>query len=334
MNPILVTCAYFGRSCTVIGGKDVEEEQYISSLRNLANLKLPVHLYCWPNKVDLLTELTKPYFDKIKIIGCDLMDYPRSKEILKTKEKFVNIKNGAGEDITYSPRNELLCHWKLKWCSNARNNEWGCDKVFWIDAGVTEWSKIPKSMGGAEYVYKRKFLEEYKDDHYWPINQNNIFNEKISDGIKRIFAKNEWFFIYQNSPNDKLSTYDWDINDKKVSKILNKTMGWQFPKQFKTGNFSMQYPLWTVGTFFGGSFDFLDKKIIPLYDKLFNIFTDDDDILPFTEEPYYSIIAYEYNLNLFWFDSWNHCLPDEPCFHNSVLEKPFYTTLLDTIKYE
>ena len=233
----------------------------------------------------------------------------------------------------------------------ARDNEWGCDKVFWIDAGVCEWCKIPLSLGGGEYRYPHELDQHYPDSHYWPENKNNIFNEKITDGIKRIFNDKKWFFITQDQQNDRLSEFDWPEYGKKTSKILYDLYGWKVgnhrwgdPATFNKKIFDIdtcvdtkykkcEYPAWTVGTFFGGCFDELDNVILPEYMKILDKFTDDHDIAPFTEEPFYSIIAYINDYNLFWFDNWNHGHSDEPCYHGDS-EKAFYTTLLDVINYK
>lgn len=353
MKPILVTCVYHSRSDWLVGGKDNDEGLYVSSLKNLSKLNMPMHLYCWPHEVKRLEELIKPFFKEFKVIGCNLFDYPRSYEILETKNNFVWFHRehaGKKDYWMYAPRNELLCHWKLKWCSMARDNEWGCDKVFWMDAGVTEWCKVPLSLGGAEYVYPHEHENKYPDSHYWPENKNNIFNEKITDGVKRIFNDKEWFFITQNQQNDRLAEYDWERYGKRTNKIISKVMNWPIlgkhyddpdklvfdlkgVKGFDQDPFYLDYPAWTVGTFFGGSFDILDNVLIPKYDELFNEFTNDHNILPFTEEPYYSILAFEHKYNLFWFDNWNHGRENEPCFHQEC-SKPFYTTLLDVINYQ
>ncbi len=66
--------------------------------------------------------------------------------------------------------------------------------------------------------------------------------------------------------------------------------------------------------------------------KLLDAYTDNHDIQPVTEEPYYSVIAEEKGYNLFWFDTWSHDKVDEPCCH-VVGAKPFYTTVLDIINY-
>ena len=66
--------------------------------------------------------------------------------------------------------------------------------------------------------------------------------------------------------------------------------------------------------------------------KLFDIFTDNREVHPFTEEPFYSIIAEKYDYNLFWFDTWGHDKKDEACWTSSG-QKPFYTTILDIINY-
>ena len=87
-----------------------------------------------------------------------------------------------------------------------------------------------------------------------------------------------------------------------------------------------------MGTIFGGEFEELETKIIPLYMKLYDIFTDNRKVHPFTEEPFYSIIAEKYDYNLFWFDTWGHDKEDKPCWTSSG-EKPFYTTILDIINY-
>ena len=354
MKPILVTCVYLGQSDWVMGGKDNDEGLYVGSLKNLSKLGMPMHLYCWPHMVDFIDDYLKPFFKDYKVIGCNLFEWPRSYEILETKNKFIWYKredgNGGFKDTIYAPRNELLCHWKLKWCQMARDNEWGCDKVFWMDAGITEWCKIPLCYGGAEYVYPNELNEQYPDTHFWPENKNNIFNPSFTEGLKKIMSDKEWFFITQNQPNDRLSEFDWDDYGNKVSKIFLELLDWKvgntYPGELhpdkkafnckncigaeKTG--WVGYPNWTVGTFFGGSFDALDNKIFPMYMKLLDRFTDDHDIAPFTEEPYYSIIAQLYDYNLLWFDNWNHGMADQPVYHGDS-KKPFFTTIQDVINY-
>ena len=358
MKPILVTCVYDARSDWLVGGKDNDEELYEGSLRNLSNLKMPMHLYCWPHEVDLMTSIVKPYFDEFKIIGLDLFEWPRSYEMLETKNKFVWHKLQDGKDdgkiYMYSPRNELLCHWKLQWCLAAKENEWGCDRVVWVDAGVTEWCKIPVSLGGAEYLYSHNgaLAKQYPDSHFYPENKNNIFNPKFTEGLKRIWKDKKWFNLTQDVCNDRLQEFDWDENNRFTSNTLQKIMGWeQFgthlseedgeKKQFylnssKVKNihkeFGAEYPFWTVGTIFGGEFEELENVILPLYMKLLDAYTDNHNIPPITEEPYYSVIAEEKGYNLFWFDTWSHDKEDEPCCH-VVGVKPFYTTVLDIINY-
>ena len=67
--------------------------------------------------------------------------------------------------------------------------------------------------------------------------------------------------------------------------------------------------------------------------KILDRFTDEHDLVHFTEERYYSIISQIHGYNLFWFDNWNHGHKDEPCYHGDS-KKPFYTTLLDVINYK
>jgi hypothetical protein len=358
MKPVLVTCIYDARSDWLLGGKDNDEELYETSLKNLANFGMPMHLYCWPWRVKLLTKIVEKYFKEFKIIGLDLLEWPRSYEILETKNDFVwhNLQDGKddGKKYMYSPRCELLCHWKYIWCLNAKDNEWGCDRVVWVDAGVTEWCKIPVSLGGAEYVYSMNgtMQKQYPDTHYYPLNKKNIFNPKFTNGLKRIWKNKKWFHLTQNVCNDRLSEFDWPEHKHFVSKVLDEQMGWKkvgnqykeeekgkttfklrknVTKKLKREIFA-EYPLWTVGTIFGGEFEELETKIIPLYMKLYDIFTDNREVHPFTEEPYYSIIAEKYDYNLFWFDTWGHDKKDEPCWTSSG-QKPFYTTILDIINY-
>ena len=59
MKPVLVTCVYDARSDWLLGGKDNDEELYETSLKNLANFGMPMHLYCWPWRVKLLTKIVK-----------------------------------------------------------------------------------------------------------------------------------------------------------------------------------------------------------------------------------------------------------------------------------
>jgi len=353
MKPVLVTCVYNGRSDWVMGGKDNDEALYVGSLKNLSKLNMPMQLYCWPHMVDQITEWLKPFWKDFQVIGLDLFEWPRSYEILETKNKFIwhDVDHeGNKRKMIYAPRNELLCHWKLKWCSMAKNNPWGCDRVFWIDAGVSEWCKIPLSLGGAEYVYPHQLDDQYPDSHFWPENKNNIFNEKITDGIKRIFEDKDWFFITQDQQNDRLSEADWEDFGVKTSLIFKELFDWEVGNR-RWGNdnpnkkifniktcvnapdVNQEYPAWTVGTFFGGKFEELDNVILPLYMKIFNRFTDEHDLVPFTEEPYYSIISQIHGYNLFWFDNWNHGHEGEPCYHGNS-KKPFYTTLLDVINYK
>ncbi len=354
MKPILVTCVYNANSDWVAGGKDNDEGLYVGSLKNLSKLDMPMHLYCWPHMVEFLDEMVKPFFKEYKIIGCDLFEWPRSYEILEYKNNFIWYKReddkGIERDVIYAPRNELLCHWKLKWCQQARDNEWGCDKVFWMDAGITEWCKIPLCYGGAEYVYPQELDTQYPDSHFYPENENNIFTPKFTEGIKRIMTDKKWFFVTQPQHNDRLAEFDWNEYGNKTSKILYDLLGWKLgitypceltPDKMKfniqqcihgEGTPHAGYPNWTVGTFFGGSFDELDNVVFPMYMKLFNAFTDDHEIAPFTEEPFYSIIAQLYNYNLLWFDNWNHGMKDQPVCHGES-KKPFYTTILDVINY-
>ncbi len=357
MKPILVTCVYDARSDWLCGGKDNDEELYETSLKNLSKFGMPMHLYCWPHKVELLTNIVKRHFKKFKVIGLDLFEWPRSYEILETKNKFVWHKLQDGKDdgkrYLFAPRNELLCHWKLEWCRRAKDNEWDCDKVVWVDAGVTEWCKVPESLGGAEYVYSMngQMEERYPDSHYHPKNKNNIFSPKFTSGLKRIWKKKKWFNLTQGTSNDRLSEYDWKENKRFVSKVFKEKFGWKSGTQYdhekvkdkkifeltkkikgiKTP-IKCEYPSWTVGTIFGGDFDELENVILPLYMELLDTFTDNHDAHPFTEEPFYSIIAEVHNYNLFWFDAWSHDKKDEPCCHTQGV-KPFYTTILDIINY-
>ena len=359
MKPILVTCVYDARSDWLCGGKDNDEELYETSLKNLSKLGMPLHLYCWPHEVGLLTSIVEKYWKKFKVIGLDLFEWPRSYEILETKNKFVwhKLQDGKDDGTTYlfCPRNELLCHWKLEWCRRAKDNEWGCDRVVWIDAGVTEWCKIPESLGGAEYVYSMngQMEERYPDSHFYPKNKNNIFTPKFTSGLKRIWKQKKWFHITQGTQNDRLAEYDWKENNRFVSKVLKDEFGWKCGTQYnqdehsdkktftldpkKTKNVDSQitteYPNWTVGTIFGGEFEELEKVVLPMYMKLLDIFTSNHDAHPFTEEPFYSIIAEIHNYNLFWFNQWSHDKKKEPCCHSSG-QKPFYSTIQDIINYK
>ncbi len=355
MKPILVTCVYVGRSDWLIGGKDNDEELYETSLKNLSKLDMPMHLYCWPWMVDLLTEiLERVKFKQYKVIGLDLFEWPRSYELLETKKKFVWYRNEyEKKHFMFCPRNEILCHWKLKWCQNAKDNEWGCDRVVWIDAGVTEWCKIPESMGGCEYVYhvSGEIENRYPDSHFYPENKNNIFTPKITEGLKRVLEDKDWFNIVSLTANDRIQEFDWASNNHWMSRSLKKLYGWnnigkQFPIDEERMKFYLEkdkivgldkdrwdnYPFWTLATIFGGKFETLDL-IFDEYMQLYNMFTDNHDIIPVTEEPYYSIIAARHGYNLFYFDQWQHDKEDDPCFVGQT-DKPFYTVFLDIINYE
>lgn len=353
MKPILVTCVYVGKSDWLMGGKDNDEGLYELSLKNLANFDMPMHLYCWPWMVDFMTEMCGKYFKEFKIIGCDLFEWPRSYELVENKNKFVWYTNESGDDFMFCPRNELLCHWKYKWCKMAKDNEWGCDRVVWVDAGVAEWCKIPESMGGTEYLYNGSDeYERYGPDHWWPENKNNIFNPKFTEGLKRIWNDQDWFHIATIMYNDRLAEFDWPEYKNWTSKVLTEKYGWEkfgnsWPhqetrKKFKLsekvigidkdeGKHEAGYPMWTLGTIFGGTFEMIDK-LYEEYMELYHIFTDNKDLYPVTEEPIYSILAAEHDLNLFYFHTWSHDKEDEECCVQ-VSDKPFYSVITDIINY-
>lgn len=181
-NTTLVTAIYDNDYNSLIGGRGRGIHHYDSSLRNISNLNLPIIIYVDKKDFEMVDSVISQYMQNYKLIVYDLQQFEYSNQFLEFKKTIMR-------NIILNDRNEILCYNKAYWVMDAiEKNYFKTNKFLWIDSGLTHHGIIPEKVGGVELLIK------IQKNHYYPINQNNIFSPKLGSNINNIIKKDKLLF--------------------------------------------------------------------------------------------------------------------------------------------
>lgn len=313
-NTVLVTCLYNVKYTELIGGRGYPINTYFPSLQSIFAIKLPVILYTSEKDVEILSKfLQESNYDNYEIRTHDLTTYRHYAKILAAKETHVN------PAYRYYHRCEVLCHTKLHFLEQAYTNKWGCKKVVWVDAGITENSKVPIKYGGRE-LGEGNVLKRYEFSLY-PNNPESLFKPELGTKLDEYVEKHKWFFVTLNAPFDGYNSPWLNILNKQA-KIL-------------CGINDITNAKWVVGTLWGGYKEHFDE-IYSIYNKMVDN-TIDEQLFPKTEEMYLGVINSILKKHSLYFDTWYPDVPGEMEYmtelwkHNPNL-KSFYKIFKDILE--
>jgi len=183
----LVSAIYSHGISSIYGGRGRDITFYNSSLKNIANLDLPLVMYTDNESLPFVEHCLSTYYKNYKVIPYELQQFEFHDRFLEFKSEIIN-----GIDI--NDRNEILCYSKAYWVKDAiERNIFNTDKYLWIDSGLTHHGIIPEKAGGVElYV-------DIPSEQYYPQNQNNIFTpvlgQKLINTVKNdklLFCSLPW----------------------------------------------------------------------------------------------------------------------------------------------
>jgi hypothetical protein len=295
----IVTAIYYYSFNSRMGGRNYSFEYYENPFRNLLSLGMNIVVFSHAseiNKIDCFFKRNN--FMDYKIIEYDLNNYAFSDMIYSIKEKKNIIdKNGlmSGTCFIMNDRNTHLCLSKIDFLSMAiKENYFGSNVYYWVDAGLFHNGLIPVSLGGAErYV---KVVEE----KFWPISKSNICNPGLIDRLNEQNNKQKLLFIGMTS----FSSPTWF---NKVSTI-NKNVH-------------------IIGGIFGGDKEEILKIHSRFKQLVQNVLMLDELTL---EEDILSIIIGESNYDYLKFDTWFHDVSTDPCYYYvSEGQRSFYKLFLN-----
>ena len=311
MDTVLVTCMYHTKYTEPVGGRGYPINTYFPSLKNILNLKLPLIIY---TSLDSVSEITKflqvESFTDYEIRTYELTNFRHYDRILQLKDKYVN------PDYRFFHRCEVLCHSKLFFVEQSYNNKWNKTNVVWIDAGITEVSKIAKTYGGVE-LGEQPVIDRYIENYY-PTNTKNMFNPDLGVSINNIVTKIGWFHVKLNSPPAEFNSPWKDILINQCKKHCNAILD--------------DSTCWVVGTVWGGNKKNFDE-LYSMYNKMLDE-TVNTEMFPRTEEMYFSVINACLGKFTFEFDTWYHDIPGDIEYLPEVWQgnnkpKSFYKVFLD-----
>lgn len=201
----LVTAIYNHGVDSLPGGRGRGIHFYNSTLKNIANLNLPLVVYTSLNNIDTVRYYLSSYFKKYIIVPFEIESFYFTERVLNYKERIFNT-------IELNDRNHILCYGKSFWVEDAiKKNIFNSDKFLWIDSGLFHHGIFPEKIGGVELFINPE------ESHYYPHNIYNIFTptlgKKISDNIKpgRIFACGlPWQGSHDTSINIIKNTFNTD----------------------------------------------------------------------------------------------------------------------------
>lgn len=313
-DTVLVTCLYNVKYTQPIGGRGYPIITYFPSLQSIFAIKLPVIIYTAENEVETIENFCKRFnYENYEIRTHDLSTYRHYDKILSLKEQYVN------PAYRYFHRCEVLCHTKLHFVEQAYNNKWNCKKVVWIDAGITENSKVPVKYGGRE-LGEGNIILKYEYSLY-PNNQESLFKPELGTKLDSFVEKNKWFFVTLNSPFDGYNT-PWLETLTNQAKLLCNVDDITSAK-------------WLVGTLWGGYKEHFDE-IYSLYNKMVDN-TISEPRFPKTEEMYLSVVNYILKKPSLYFDTWYGDVPGEMEYMTDLWKsnpefKSFYKIFRDILE--
>ena len=281
----LVTAIYGYGVNSIFGGRGRGVQFFDSSLRNIANLNLPIVIYTAPSDVKTVDSYVSRYFKQYKIIPYELEQFEFSTMFLEYKKTIL-------DKITLNDRNEVLCYSKAYWVKDAiERNFFNSDCYFWIDSGLTHHGIIPERAGGVE------LMQNIPPSQYYPLNTNNIFSPKLGNNIEVIVQNNKLLFCalpFQGSSS---------LIHRGVSTLYNK----EFP--------SISEHL--IGGIFGGKQDVF-LEFFKHYRHILSYFIENH--IHVLEEPIFSCmnVTHPDLFNLHRFYTWYFYSPGERC---SILDR-------------
>lgn len=318
LDTVLVTCIYNVSYNEPIGGRGYTIGTYFPSIVNIINLGLPVIFYTdkeGGEQLDIFLQtnnfcVTPNYEIRLH----DLKTYRHFDKILSKKIAHVN------PEYRFYHRCEVLCHTKLYFVEQSYNNKWDKHNVIWIDAGITECSKVPLKYGGTE-LGDSGIVEKYKHLKY-PINSHCLFSPMLGNCLNNLVIKEKWFFTELQSPYDGSN----DMWGQHLSSLLYEKYG-----------LYLNNCKWVVGTIWGGNKESFDK----IY-KVYNIIVDElvnCNLYPKTEEMYLSAVNFIFQFKVFKFDTWYIDIPGEAEYvegfwMQSSDSKSFYKIFHDIMEYK
>lgn len=180
---------------TILGGRGYDIQFYLSTLRNIANLNIPLVLYADPETISTIDQKLKPYFKDYKLVPYELQSFEYT-------EKIINIKTPYYQNI-YNNRNEALCLNKPYWVKDAiENNYFNSDRYLWVDSGLLHHGLFPEKIGGTE-------LFTYPPDvWYYPHNTQNIFTPELGLKITNTLKNDKVFFCATPWAGDSTRIYN------------------------------------------------------------------------------------------------------------------------------
>lgn len=322
-NTVLVTCLYHVKYTQPIGGRGYPVITYFPSLINILNFNLPIIIYTDSETEHFIRTFLENYnhgaLPDYEIRVHDLSTYRHYNTILEKKVKYVN------PDYRYYHRCEVLCHTKLYFAEQAYNNKWGKTNVVWIDAGITEASKIPIKYGGTE-LGEGIIINKYRSCKY-PHNKECMFTPQLGVSLDTFVNKEKWFFTQLNSLFDGCNSPWFTLLQPEIQKYFNIELTTSCK--------------WVVGTIWGGEkskFDTIYKYYNELVDKLV-----ETEMFPKTEEMYLSVINYGLKYKTLNFDTWYTDIPGEAEYMGTfwdhentkpIKAKSFYKVFYDILEYK
>jgi hypothetical protein len=281
----LVTAIYGYGASSIFGGRGRNIHFFDTSLRNIANLGLPIVMYTTPQDAKTVEAHLSRYFNEFKVIPYEL-------EQFEFCSKFLEYKNTIIEKITLNDRNEVLCYSKAYWVKDAiEKNYFNSDCYFWIDSGLTHHGIFPEKIGGVELMQNIPLTQ------YYPLNKNNIFSPILGQNIVKCVQNNKLLFCampYQGSSS---------LIHREISTLYNK----EFP--------SISEHL--IGGIFGGKQDVF-LEFFNHYRHILSHFIENH--IHVLEEPIFSCmnVTHPDLFNLHRFYTWYFHSPGERC---SILDR-------------
>jgi len=166
----LVSAIYGHGIASLYGGRGRDIRFYNSSLKNIANLELPLVLYAEESDIPTIDFLLKQYHKNYKLI-------PWSLDRFEYTEKFLDYKKSILNTIEINDRKDAI-----------ENNFFNTENFLWFDSGLTHHGIIPEKVGGVE------LFVDIPEEQYYPKNINNIFTPTLGEKINSTIKQNQLLF--------------------------------------------------------------------------------------------------------------------------------------------
>jgi hypothetical protein len=178
----LVSAIYGHGISSLYGGRGRDIRFYNSSLKNIANLGLPLVIYADERDIPTIDYFLSGYHKNYKLIPSSLDEFEFSQQFLDYKSTILN-------QIDINDRNEILCYSKAYWVKDAiEKNFFDTENFLWIDSGLTHHGIIPEKVGGVE------LFVDIPSSQYYPENTNNIFTPTLGQKLSNTIKDDKLFF--------------------------------------------------------------------------------------------------------------------------------------------